>query len=110
YLTLERYNELHRSNLLPRHFRVSMDDLRSELPGLVAEHAWILRGDEAWSTSSLEPDRAPRDRDEALLVRIVGRGPDWPVHARIVVVIRVRDDTGKTYLLRSEETDVQNVF
>ena len=72
-----------------------------DLPMLEIEHAWILLGDQAWSISSFEPDPS-NSHHKAALAAIARQGPNWPCDAEVMTVIRVRDVTGGSHLIRGE--------
>ena len=68
-----------------------------EPPLVRFETVWIIQGDAAWTFSSSKATN-----------EIIGRdGPKWPEGASIDVVVKLRDESGKTFLLKQRQQRIK---
>lgn len=85
--------------------RVQTADSSAFPSGLHADAAWVLDGDKVWSASPMTG--APSNI--SVLPLQLENGPGWPIQDLVDVVVRLRDDTGQTYLIQVRQQKINAV-
>jgi hypothetical protein len=81
--------------------RVTAADRKPLTASFVVDAAWISNGDEVW-TARVEDEG--HSRADPLYYEVVARdGPKWDPGIRVDVVVRVREQSGATKLLRAAD-------
>jgi hypothetical protein len=82
--------------------KVTMHDATAAFPaGVTVDRMWVLNGDQVWRTVPREEQ--PRGSSGRVdTIEAVGRdGPRWGPGITVDVIVRLRDASGKTVLLRA---------
>jgi hypothetical protein len=77
-------------------------------PTLLPDKLWVIRNQDKaiWATNFTDEPRPNNDT----LEMVARSGPQWQPGSSIDVVVRVKDEKGKTYLLRQSNQKLQQTF
>jgi hypothetical protein len=88
--------------------RVRTEDA-SEVPSAVrADMVWVLNGGESWS--SVPREERTRSETSPLYELVARDGPKWGPGITVDVVVRLRDGSGRAFLLRAPKQDILGTF
>ena len=81
--------------------RVQASDRKTLTASLSVDAVWIVNGTDVWATRVEEQGNA---RSDPLYYEVIARdGPKWGPGIRVDVVVRVREQSGPTQLLRAAD-------
>jgi hypothetical protein len=81
--------------------RVRAADGTAVPPGVRADAVWVVFGGEVWTAREVE-ERA-RDETAPFYEAVARNGPKWGPGVTVEVVVRLRDSTGRSVLLRAAD-------
>lgn len=81
-------------------FYISTSDSSAFPDGVTSDAAFVVNGDEVWATYYTGEDQEYHQRPYRI-VEIARNGPKWGPNVKVDAVVRLRDSSGNTYLLRS---------
>jgi len=67
-------------------------------PGIDADSLWMFKNGDIWATAFSGEDRPS---DPHVLSKVAREGPLWEPGTSVDVVVRVRDNSGQTWLLKA---------
>lgn len=75
----------------------------SETPeGLKATAAWVVHEDDIWSTYFTDEDPPPSERKPYQLYEVARNGPKFGPEVYVDAVVKLKETSGETHLLRAE--------
>jgi hypothetical protein len=78
--------------------KIATDDGSPVPAGVTADTSWVIHNADVWSTTVEQRSRAETAPIYELVVR---NGPKWGPHVAVDVVVRLRDKSGRVFLLRA---------
>ncbi|MDZ4806036.1 MAG: hypothetical protein SGI90_14350 [Candidatus Eisenbacteria bacterium] len=73
---------------------------------LTADAAWVVHGQEIWNTYLTAEEPPPGEQEPYQLEMVAREGPPWGPGIEVDAVVRLRDGTGKTYLIRASRQPI----
>lgn len=82
-------------------FRIKTPDSTAVPQGLEAEAAWVVHGGEIWATYFADTDTPPSEIKPWQIYKVARDGPKLGPHVFVDAIVRLKDASGKSYLLRA---------
>ncbi len=76
-------------------------------PGVTAEQAWIINGEELWTTAELEV-RQTGAQSPHLLIEFRD-GPEWETGIKVDVVVQLRDTKQQPFLIKVDAREIKKI-
>jgi hypothetical protein len=88
--------------------QIRTDDASPVPSSVNADMVWVMHGDALWSATPRE-DRTRAETSPVYEV-IARDGPKWGPDISVEVVVRLRDPSGRSYLLRAPMQTIAKTF
>lgn len=83
-------------------FYITTKDSSAVPEGLDAVAAWVVHKENVWSTHFTGEDPPPNERQPYQLYEVARDGPKFGPEVRVDAVVRLKERSGETHLLRAE--------
>lgn len=81
---------------------------RGILPeGITVEKVWIVNGNDLWSPKALE--FSDPIKDSQWMEIIARKGPQWEIGSKVHVIVKMKDEKGKSFLLKIDNQLIKAV-
>ena len=77
------------------------------LPNITMDKIWIINGKEIWSDTLNNAGQKVSGENLPRLKMMAQNGPKWEPGSLVKVIVRVKDDQGKIYLLQAKDQQIQ---
>lgn len=76
-------------------------------PNITMDKIWIINGKEIWSDTLTYTGQKTSGTNIPTLKMMAQNGPKWEPGSLVKVIVRVKDDQGKIYLLQAKDQEIQ---